>query len=512
MIQHLFDNSEFLHNVFDAIPSFLFVVDSDARIQHLNEASLSLLGTEKTRVLYNKWGEALHCIHASEAPGGCGHSASCRYCVIRNSVGKVFNGGRVYRETAKMSVLSHISTEEKYFAVTASPFSYLEEKFALIVLEDVTKEKMLEEALERRVAERTAELAQSEARYRNVLETSQEGIWFLDAEGRITFVNRSLAAMLEYKEEDLLGRFAFEFMDQDSLAEFRQALTRQKTTKTAEQLDLKLKAKDGSPIFSIMSLNSRLDADGSSTGFVGMVLDITERKRLESVAHAATLMDNVGYVFSGVRHEIGNPINALKITLAVLRKNFNVWPAEKSISYLEQAAAEIGKMEFLLKSLKSFNIYEHLEPERIELAGFFDKFHALIENDFREKGIKIGMELQEGAAAFADSRALQQVLLNLVTNAGDALEGTAQPQIRMGVQQARDRVIIKIEDNGRGIPEKNLKDLFKPFHTTKAKGTGLGLAIVKKMMVKMNGAVEITSQEGRGTTVGLFLPASDDQE
>ena len=515
MIQHLFDNSEFLHSVFDAVPSFLFIVDSDARIQHLNAASLSLLETDRKHALFNRWGEALHCVHASEAPGGCGHAAACKDCVIRNAVGKVFKGEHIHRETAKMGLLAGSRVEERYFSLTAAPFQYLEEVFALIVLEDVTREKKLEEALERRVAERTAELAESEERYRKVLETAQEGILFLDPEARITFVNGSMALMLGYSEEELLGRSAYDFIEESSLPGFR-ARFFERQTGMAEQSDFRLKGRDGSTIFAIMSVNSRLDGEGRFIGYVSMVLDVTERRRLESVAQAASLMDNLGYVFSGVRHEIGNPINTLKITLAVLRKNVDIFPAEKTKSFLDQSMAEIGKMEFLLKSLKNFNMHEHLEPEKIALSAFLEKFLDLAEEDFSRKGIRVECGLpdnlpEKGITVHADPRALQQVLLNLMTNAADALEGTPQPVIRLHIQQiarqAGETVLIEVEDNGRGITEKDFKNLFKPFYTTKPKGTGLGLAIVKKMMIKMNGDVEISSREGRGTTVRLSLPA-----
>ncbi len=221
LIQRLFDSSGFLQNVFDAVPSFLFIVDQDARIQHLNAAALSLLEADKRRVLYNRWGEALHCVHAAETPEGCGHAAACRDCVVRNSVKKVFSGQSVHRETVKMGMLSGREMEEKYFALTAATFRYLKEQFALVVLEDVTGEKMLEEALERRVADRTAELAESEERYRKVLETALEGIWFLDPEARITFANRSMALMLGSGEEELLGRSAYDFIEESCLQDFR---------------------------------------------------------------------------------------------------------------------------------------------------------------------------------------------------------------------------------------------------------------------------------------------------
>ena len=103
-------------------------------------------------------------------------------------------------------------------------------------------------------------------------------------------------------------------------------------------------------------------------------------------------------------------------------------------------------------------------------------------------------------------------MLNLFTNAFDALDGVADPIIGIGTYRAGGRIIIKIMDNGKGIPEEHKKHLFQPFTTTKRHGTGLGLVIVKKMLLKMDGSIEIGSQENAGTTVTLNLPAGDPRD
>ena len=99
-------------------------------------------------------------------------------------------------------------------------------------------------------------------------------------------------------------------------------------------------------------------------------------------------------------------------------------------------------------------------------------------------------------------------MLNVLTNASDALQDVEAPEISISTQKSDSRIIIKIKDNGRGIPVEQKKHLFQPFSTTKSHGTGLGLVIVKKMMFKMNGTVDIQSEEHAGTMVTLNLPAN----
>jgi len=96
--------------------------------------------------------------------------------------------------------------------------------------------------------------------------------------------------------------------------------------------------------------------------------------------------------------------------------------------------------------------------------------------------------------------------LNVLANASDAMNGRRDPKVTINASRTGNMIRLRVEDNGWGMPEDKLKDLFKPFYTTKAKGTGLGLVIVKKMLAKMNGAIEITSRKDEGTRVDIFIP------
>jgi nitrogen-specific signal transduction histidine kinase len=237
------------------------------------------------------------------------------------------------------------------------------------------------------------------------------------------------------------------------------------------------------------------------------ILDITEKARLESIAESMNTMNNIGYVFSGIRHEIGNPVNSIKMTLSVLRNNIDNFSQSGVVEYIDRALAETSRIEYLLNSLRNFNINESQKLRDVNLIPFFKSFLSLVELDFSNEGIRIKYTAQrEEEWILADPRALQQVMLNVLTNAADALRGRDDPTIAISTSERAGRIKIGIEDNGCGMSEEQVKNLFKPFNTSKQKGTGLGLVICKKMLINMNGTIEIRSRKDVGTVVELTFP------
>jgi phosphoglycerate-specific signal transduction histidine kinase len=113
--------------------------------------------------------------------------------------------------------------------------------------------------------------------------------------------------------------------------------------------------------------------------------DVTERVRLESVAEAVTTMNNIGYIFAGISHEIGNPINATKMTLSVLKKKIDTFSKEMVLQYIERVLGEMSRVEYLLGTLKSFNMYETPELKNVEMKPFMDKFHSLLAHDSKKR-------------------------------------------------------------------------------------------------------------------------------
>jgi signal transduction histidine kinase len=253
------------------------------------------------------------------------------------------------------------------------------------------------------------------------------------------------------------------------------------------------------------------DPSGTIINYISVNRDVTEKLRLEAIAGSVNLMENIGFIFAGVRHEIGNPINSVKMALSVLRYRLEGLSRAETIDYVDRALSEIGRVEHLLKSLNSFNMYETPDIQSVNVKDFLERFLTLIYEDFTAKGISLSYEVMPDVTQCrADPRALQQVLLNIATNAADALEGRPAPAIAVTAGREDGFVVIGISDNGVGMTADQQKDLFKPFFTSKLRGTGLGLVIVKKMLSNMNGDIRMASEPGKGTTVEIRVQEGPD--
>ncbi len=243
--------------------------------------------------------------------------------------------------------------------------------------------------------------------------------------------------------------------------------------------------------------------------------NITEKMRFESVANAVSTMDNLGYVFSGIRHEIGNPLNSAKMALTVLRESFHDFSRTEALEFVDRSLEELQRVEFLLRSLRNLNMYEKSQPENIHFPHFLDRFVSLVWEDFSQKGITINTAFHPQAKwALVDPRSLQQVLLNIFTNAADALEESVERTIELSTRAGQGFLWVRIVDSGCGISAEELAEIFKPFYTTKVQGTGLGLVICRKMLAQMNCTIEISSTLGQGTRVEISIPEgqADDVE
>ncbi len=328
------------------------------------------------------------------------------------------------------------------------------------------------------------------------------------ARGAILYVNPAFEKITGYAREEAVGR-NLHMLDSGShddtfYRDLRETLNRDGVWSGR----LVNKKKDGTLYQEDCTYAPVKSESGEIINFISIKRDVTEKVRLESIAQTISTMNSIGYIFSGVRHEIGNPVNTIGMTLGILTEKLETMDLLTLRKHVDRMTAEISKIDYLLQGLKTFNMFERPEPQTVEMADFMNKFMALAQEDFAKKEIRIESTVDRKAVSvYADPRALQQVLLNVFTNAADALNGRKDPKISVRATKEAGMVRIRVEDNGCGIAVDRLSDVLKPFYTTKTHGTGLGLMIIKKLLAGMNGTMEIASREGIGTCVDVFIPA-----
>ncbi len=233
--------------------------------------------------------------------------------------------------------------------------------------------------------------------------------------------------------------------------------------------------------------------------------DVTDVQRLQSIADAVSFSDNLGHFLSGIRHELGNPVNSIKTALTVLRSNLDAFPAAKVSDYLDRVLGEVGRIEYLLRLLRSCSIDEVTTLGRVAVPDLVRRLMGLVMPCCKRAGVELFVEVPPQAAVIADERALNQVMLNLVSNALEALVGRPQPLLRLETTITGDRVELAVIDNGPGMSAEILEHAIRPFYTTKPTGTGLGLVIAQRLLSTQGGRLRLHSQLDVGTRAVVSL-------
>ncbi len=343
-----------------------------------------------------------------------------------------------------------------------------------------------------------------------VVEQSSDCIIITSTSGKILYANSACENVTGYAPEEVKGK-SVKVLYPPSL----------RTTLWAQMKDNLKRGdgwsgqftnhrKDGTLYKEKMVISPVYNQDGSVANQVLIKRDVTEEKRLESIAEAANLMDNIGFVFSSIRHELGNPINSIKVSLSVLSSNLDTYDTHAIKRFVSRSLSDIGRVEYLLKTLKNFSVFERPDIKKTDMVALLHKFIQLTEQDLASQYIMLAINYPDKPlTGMLDPRAFMQVLLNLITNAVAALEGTNNKTITISLSQNQNRQItFTIEDNGSGMDEDTVRNLFRPFFSTKEEGTGLGLVIVRKMLSKMNCSISATSQKGNGTCMEIIIPAA----
>jgi len=246
--------------------------------------------------------------------------------------------------------------------------------------------------------------------------------------------------------------------------------------------------------------------EGSEKIFLEFFQDITQQKRLQEELIQSEKLAGIGTLASGIAHEINNPlygiIGTAEIMLEEVSSNLSLMEYTKDIIRYAQGAAEI------IKDLTTYSRKEEMEEVNLNLVETIENSLKLASRGMNFKQITLKKNYCELPAIEASPGELQQVFLNLIINAVQAMDGKGELSVVCRLEGGN--AVVMVKDTGPGIEKKNLENIFNPFYTTKepGRGTGLGLSIVYQIIYNMGGRISVESTPGVGTTFILYIPIS----
>lgn len=363
-------------------------------------------------------------------------------------------------------------------------------------------------------------LRESEAKYRMIADAAQEGICVEDVDSKITYVNRRMAEMLGYTREELLGRFIHEVLGEDSRKEVDSRMSKRRTG-ASDHYDVPMRHKDGSQVWVSVAATPVTDDKGQFAGSLAMVSDITSRRKLEEELRQAQRMEAVGQLTGGIAHDFNNLLTVIIGNLQLLEEEVKEYDA--AAGPIADALNAGHRGADLTKRLLAFSRRQLLSPKVTAVNRLVIDIEPLLRRALGAHVTLTTVNTDDLWLIEVDPSQLENAVVNLCINARDAMpEGggltiktsnsilddsyvAKNPEVIAG-----EYVLLTVNDNGTGMKEEVMQHIFEPFFTTKeaGKGSGLGLSMVYGFVKQSNGHIDIESEEGRGTTVRIYLPRS----
>ncbi len=376
---------------------------------------------------------------------------------------------------------------------------------AMVLDTDITERKKAEEALRK-----------SEERYRTVLEEVDEGYFEVDLNGNMTFCSDAIVRVLGYSKEELCGMNYRQFLAEEEWDTNFQIFNRVfRTGEPVKWFPGKAIAKDGKRIAIERTILPLRNEKGEIVGFRGVARDVSERKKaegqrrqLELRAQAASRLASVGEMAAGVAHEINNPLTGV-IGYAQLLLSRTDLPdnVKRDLKIINDGAQRVAN---IVRRLLAFS--RQIRPERrpVNINQLIESTLALRAYSLRTSNIEVTTRLDPYLPdTVADPGQIQQVLLNLIVNAEQAIhEVHRKGKLTITTRNRGSFIEIKVRDNGPGIKPEIMDRIFDPFFTTRPAvgGTGLGLSLCYGIVTEHNGRIYAESRPGKGATFTVELP------
>jgi PAS domain S-box-containing protein len=357
------------------------------------------------------------------------------------------------------------------------------------------------------------DLTEQRERIKEIVETMQDGVIVLNREGKVTHWNRALEERYGVKREEVLGRDfldAFPALREEGFPAFlEQVYAGQAGAVTLERFAHRTLHR-GDVILNLKGTAMR-DLRGEVQGALITVEDITERVGLEKAVQQVEKMAAIGTLSAGLAHEINNPIGVIASRVECM-----LWEAdEQGLSEmvrgdLQVIAKHADRVARITQGLLSFSRQQAWRLSPVDVNTVVEEALVLVEKQLAREQVTLERDLPPGLpAVLGSANHLEQVLLNLVTNAREAMpEGG---RLRVATRRNGGSIEVEVTDTGKGIPAEHLSKVFDPFFTTKEKGTGLGLAISYGIVRDHGGTLTVRSREGAGTTFLVTVPVAGEQ-
>ena len=363
-------------------------------------------------------------------------------------------------------------------------------------------------AIKRERAE--AAIRASEAHYRRLVETSPYTVWALDVEGRLTELNRAGEELLGRRAGELLGHPFHElFAPEDLLpaeTEFRRILEGEAET---VEVDLRVLRPSGEKRDIHLAARA-IHSEGTLEGIHGIARDVTEERVRDEQLRRAERLASLGTLIGGVAHELNNPLTSIRGLVQLLldeeRSSDEAELLRTVVREAERSARIVNNLRRLTR--RSRDPAESMAP--VDLNDVVRHVLRVRRYPLQTHNIEVSIDLADPLPPVtADAGQLEQVLLNLMTNAEQALDTVDRDRrIVVRTKASRQGVTLSLYDNGPGIPPEHLDRLFDPFFTTKDpdEGTGLGLSLVHTIVTGHGGQIDVQSEVDRGTLFQVHLP------
>ncbi|MDP8298945.1 MAG: PAS domain S-box protein [Candidatus Tantalella remota] len=357
------------------------------------------------------------------------------------------------------------------------------------IVRNITEHKELERALR-----------ESEEKFRTFMETASDLMFIADAQGRLNYVNESMANTLGYDKKELLGK-DFTMVLHHSAKEDFSANHRRLIIKGEAKYETVWETKNRKKLFGEIEVGGIYTEKGVFAGARGIFRDITERKKVEESQRLAQL----GKLAADVAHEVNSPVSVIsaRAEMSMLKdaKEGDV------LNNLKIIVDQCGQATSIVKRLLMFSKPSRGEFTEVDITETMDFILELLSQQFTIAGVKAIKDFDpEVPRIKVDEKQIQEVFMNLLRNAIEAMGDVDNATVTISIKQAGENMKLDIIDTGEGITEDDMKRIFDPFFTTKTHGTGLGLSVCYGILKIHKGDLKYTSSPGEGTTATVLLP------